>query len=61
MSTTRRALGTGPDIEIPERDERGRTAFERAADGDWVEVPERVEPRFSSGRRPLGPRGSDGV
>ncbi|MGW3377397.1 hypothetical protein [Streptomyces hydrogenans] len=39
MSTTRRPLGTGPDVEIPERDERAKTAFERAAAGDWIEVP----------------------
>lgn len=58
MSTARRPLGTGPNIEVPERDERAKTAFERAAAGDWVEVPEPIEPRPTSGRRPLGPRGA---
>jgi hypothetical protein len=57
MSTARRALGAGPDVPIRERDERRLTAIERALDGDWVEVPERVERPVVVGRRPLGPRG----
>ncbi|MFI8258909.1 hypothetical protein [Streptomyces filamentosus] len=58
MSTMRRPLGTGPDVEIPERDARARSAFERAVEGDWVEVPEPPAARPTGGRRPLGPRGS---
>lgn len=61
MSTTRRPLGAGPDVQIPERDDRARSAFERAVGGDWVEVPAPVERRQVGPRRPLGPRGSDGV
>ncbi|MGW5001152.1 hypothetical protein ACWEP8_26150 [Streptomyces hydrogenans] len=58
---TRCVLGTGPEVQIPERDDRTKTAFERAADGDWFEATERPEPQPVSGRRPLGPRGFDGV
>ncbi|MET9957316.1 hypothetical protein ABZ135_37970 [Streptomyces sp. NPDC006339] len=57
MSTARRRLGTGPAITIPERDERTLSAAERAVEGDWVEVPERLERPAVVGRRPLGPRG----
>ncbi|MFI2740988.1 hypothetical protein [Streptomyces sp. NPDC018711] len=57
MSTARRPLGAGPDVQIRERDKRRLTAIERALDGDWVEVPERIERPVIVGRRPLGPRG----
>ncbi|MFD9909504.1 hypothetical protein [Streptomyces sp. NPDC059063] len=62
MSTARRPLGQGPDVPIPVRDPRTRTAAERAADGDWVEKPE--SPAGPSAvpttarRRPLGRRGT---
>ena len=59
MSTMRRPLGAGPAVQIPERDERGLSAFERAVGGDWVEVPAPATRRPVGTRRPLGPRGSD--
>jgi hypothetical protein len=58
--STRRALGTGPDVTIPERDPRALTAAERAAVGDWVEEPERRPARPTTGRRPLGQGGQRG-
>ncbi|MEW2530662.1 hypothetical protein [Streptomyces sp. NPDC047071] len=64
MSSTRRPLGQGPDITIPVRDPRTRTAAEPAADGDWVERPVAAEAAATvtaTGpfrRRPLGRRGT---
>ncbi|MEU9797205.1 hypothetical protein AB0E27_42865 [Streptomyces sparsogenes] len=62
--STRRRLGPGPAIAPPAaRDPRARTAAERAADGDWVELPDdpapaRVPP---GGRRTLGPGPATGT
>lgn len=59
MTTTRRALGTGPQSEQPlpeERQEERLLPAERAA-LEWAEAEEPVARLARSGRRPLGPRG----
>ncbi|MEU7154711.1 hypothetical protein AB0B15_42935 [Streptomyces sp. NPDC045456] len=59
MSTTRRRLGTGPDLPpTPQRDPRAMTAAERAIEGEWVEAPDTTAPTVRTGRRPLGTRGT---